>query len=203
MGGPAGPGPVPHVMKRVEKLEQKVEHLHGMIRKRHHPGKPAAHAKKADKGKKDAMKEMMRRMMARLSPALRLRHAVLMATELDRHDPQAILALKGKLGLSPKQVQKLEAIADVARSATKDVLNEKQMKALKALKGTPKSMKGLHMRMMKKMKEKGDKPAMKQGKPGARRPEMKKKMMNKIGPGARMEKMKERMKERHKNMKKK
>lgn len=135
------------IIARLERLKKQAQYLKKALEKKQ---APKAAPDKKEKSGKEAMKEMMRKMMKRMSPALKLRHAVLMKGRLGRHDPQALLALKDKLGLSDGQVEKLQVIAGTARAGAREVLTDAQAKKLRKLKGTPASMMGLHKRMMKK-----------------------------------------------------
>lgn len=93
------------------------------------PSAPHAHHGTAPQAKPDIAQPVSGDMMRRCE--------MMMKTAIDPSDPAAILAIKGELKLTPRQVQRLQALADKARRKAKALLNERQVQAVEAIPAQP------------------------------------------------------------------
>lgn len=83
------------------------------------------------------------------SDAMIMRSNMMGVVSIQAGDPQAILANKDTLGLTPKQAEKIQGLLDKARKDAEKVLSDEQRNKLKPLAATPNSMRDMWQHMMK------------------------------------------------------
>jgi len=91
-------------------------------------------------------------MMMGMSDTMEMHHTMLMNARLSPRDPQAILALRGRLRLSEKQIAELQEIIAKARSQARHLLTDSQARTLMELPEREMSMMHFRQEMMKQQK---------------------------------------------------
>ncbi len=84
----------------------------------------------------------------KMPPGMEMRCKAMMQADIQAGDPQAILSLKDELKLTPRQVDKLQTIAQTAGAGAKDLLTEEQRAKVRQMEKTPPSM----MKMQESMR---------------------------------------------------
>jgi hypothetical protein len=103
-----------------------------------------------------SMEDRMKAGLARMSPAMRMRHEMMMNAAIHVYDPEALLGARAMLGLTDQQVRSLRVIAMTARRGAEALLTSAQRRKLAPLatmKGFPSSMAEMRRKMMRDMSD--------------------------------------------------
>jgi hypothetical protein len=73
---------------------------------------------------------------------------MMVTSKIDPLDPEAVLSIKDKLGLSQQQIAKLEDIAYKSRQQSKSVLNAQQAQTIDELQSQPKTLMKMQENLM-------------------------------------------------------